>query len=93
MIKFTSPIECINTSIAILCLNFQLIKDCKTRGKTVIFSSHIMTEVDLLCDDLAIIHKGNLLYNSTMDAFREEIQGNTLTEAFIKLVRGEALAA
>ena len=29
----------------------QLIRDCKNEGKTVIFSSHIMSEVDLLCDD------------------------------------------
>ena len=36
----------------------QLIRDCKAQQKTVIFSSHIMGEVDLLCDRLAIIHKG-----------------------------------
>ncbi|MEM9933790.1 MAG: ATP-binding cassette domain-containing protein, partial [Bacteroidota bacterium] len=35
-----------------------LIRNAKTQGKTVIFSSHIMSEVDLLSDDLAIIHKG-----------------------------------
>lgn len=36
----------------------KLIRDCKNQGKTVIFSSHIMGEVDLLCDDITIIHKG-----------------------------------
>lgn len=64
----------------------QLIRNCKAKGKTVIFSSHIMTEVDLLCDDLAIIHKGQLKYNDTMEAFRQEMQDYTLTEAFIKVV-------
>ena len=38
----------------------KLILDCKVQGKTVIFSSHIMSEVDLLCDDLAIVHQGKL---------------------------------
>ena len=66
-----------------------LIRDCKTRGKTVIFSSHIMSEVDLLCDDLAIIHKGELKYASTMTEFRERMQAYTLTEAFIRIVNDE----
>jgi len=63
-----------------------LIKDCKTQGKTVIFSSHIMTEVDLLCDDLAIIDKGNLLFNDTMENFRSQMQTDTLTGDFIRIV-------
>lgn len=63
-----------------------LIKNCKTQGKTVIFSSHIMTEVDLLCDDLAIIAKGNLLFNGTMDEFRANQQSETLTGEFIRIV-------
>ncbi|MCL4151770.1 UNVERIFIED_CONTAM: hypothetical protein GTU68_007269 [Idotea baltica] len=65
----------------------QLIRNCKAQGKTVIFSSHIMSEVDLLCDDLAIIHKGKLKYNDTMNAFREEMKAYTLTEAFIRTVQ------
>ena len=68
----------------------KLIRDCKTRGKTVIFSSHIMSEVDLLCDDLAIIHKGKIHYEGTMDQFREEFKAFTLTEAFIRVVEQPA---
>ncbi len=63
-----------------------LIKDCKTAGKTVIFSSHIMSEVDLLCDDLAIINKGNLLYNDSMENFKSTMQTSSLTEEFIRIV-------
>ncbi|GAB4404011.1 MAG: ATP-binding cassette domain-containing protein [Bacteroidia bacterium] len=64
-----------------------LIRDCKARGKTVLFSSHIMSEVDLLCDDLAIIHEGVLKFNDTMDAFRAAHRDASLTEAFIRTVR------
>jgi sodium transport system ATP-binding protein len=63
-----------------------LIGKCKEENKTVIFSSHIMSEVDLLCDDLAIIHKGNLLYNDSMDNFRKDMQSKTLTQEFIRIV-------
>ena len=65
----------------------QMIRDCKENGKTVIFSSHIMSEVDMLCDDLAIINKGKLLYQSSMEAFRQQMQAPTLTDEFIRIVR------
>jgi len=63
-----------------------LIRESKENNKTVIFSSHIMSEVDLLCDDLAIIHEGQLLYNDTMEHFRQSMQSRSLTEEFIKTV-------
>ena len=64
----------------------KLIVDCKAQGKTVIFSSHIMSEVDLLCDDLAIVHKGNLLFNGTMKEFKGQMQADNLTAEFIRIV-------
>jgi sodium transport system ATP-binding protein len=64
----------------------RLINDCKNEGKTVIFSSHIMSEVDLLCDDLAIIHQGKLQFNDTMDNFRKNMQADNLTAEFIRIV-------
>lgn len=63
-----------------------LIRQAKELGKTVIFSSHIMTEVDLLCDDLAIIHKGRLRFNGKMEDFRDLMPNTSLTEAFIRVV-------
>ena len=65
----------------------QLISDCRTQGKTVIFSSHIMSEVDLLCDDMAIIHKGKILFSGTMDDFRNNMQADNLTAEFIRIVQ------
>jgi len=64
----------------------QLIRQCRTDGKTVIFSTHIMGEVSLLSDDLAIIHKGRLLYNNTYDAFIKEMKAKSLEDEFIRRV-------
>tara|TARA_B110000503_G_C7120640_1_gene402360 strand:- start:961 stop:1737 length:777 start_codon:yes stop_codon:yes gene_type:complete len=65
----------------------ELIKNCKNEGKTVIFSSHIMSEVDLLCDDLAIMHQGKMLYNGEMSTFKNEMKSANLTEEFIRIVK------
>lgn len=63
-----------------------LIRDCKNEGKTVIFSSHIMSEVDLLCDDLAIVHKGKIVSSGTMEDFRASMQTPNLTAEFIRII-------
>lgn len=64
----------------------ELIRNCREQGKTVIFSSHIMSEVDLLCDDLAIIHKGEMLFNGSMEGFKQEMKAENLTTEFIRIV-------
>ncbi len=68
----------------------KLIRDCKDEGKTVIFSSHIMSEVDLLCDDMAIIHKGKMLFDGTMDEFKGQMQAENLTAEFIRIVNASS---
>lgn len=70
----------------------RLIGDCRQEGKTVIFSSHIMSEVDLLCDDMTIIHKGKVLFNDTMQSFRENMQTPNLTAEFIRVVNNSNTA-
>jgi sodium transport system ATP-binding protein len=65
----------------------ELIRTCKAEGKTVIFSSHIMSEVDLLCDELAIINQGRIIYADTMEQFRQQSGNQSLTETFIQIVK------
>ncbi len=84
VIVFDEPTSGLDVISAANIIN--LVKDCKAQGKTVLFSSHIMSEVDLLCDDLAIIHKGKLLYQGTMDEYRSGMQSSNLTEEFIRIV-------
>lgn len=64
----------------------RLVRQCKADGKTVIFSTHRMDEVNLLADDLGILHKGHLLYAGTADEFAAEMQEETLEDEFIRLV-------
>ena len=67
-----------------------MIRRCRDAGKTVIFSTHIMGEVNLLSDDLAIIHKGKLCYNGTYEAFRQDSQSDSLEAEFIRYLEEAA---
>ncbi|MFQ5602825.1 MAG: ABC transporter ATP-binding protein [bacterium] len=67
----------------------QLIRDMRDQGKTVIFSTHIMGEVSLLSDDLAIIHKGTLRYNGRYADFVKQMQSKSLEDEFVRLTEEE----
>ncbi len=62
-----------------------LVKDCRTQGKCVIFSTHIMGEVSRLCDQLAIVHRGRVQFSGTLAELRSRA-GADLEEAFISVL-------
>ncbi len=67
----------------------KLIRDCKDEGKTVIFSTHIMGEVNMLSDDLAIMNKGKIVFEGTYHDFKSGMTSNTIEDEFVKIVGGE----
>lgn len=64
----------------------QFIRRCKEQGKTVLFSTHRMGEVSLLSDDLAIIHRGRLIYSGTYQEFTAQMQTQSVEDEFVRLV-------
>lgn len=67
----------------------QLIHQLRREGKTILFSSHIMEEVALLCQSIVIIHKGRLIYRGTLDQLYREEQSEDLNYIMMtRLVRG-----
>lgn len=67
----------------------RFVRDCRDRGKTVIYSTHIMTEVEKLCDRIGIIHKGRIVSEGTLSELLERHKGPDLEEAFVNAVGGE----
>jgi len=53
------------------------------KDKTVLFSTHIMQEVEALCDRVIIINKGKVVSDSSLEKLRET--GNSLEEIFRSL--------
>ena len=50
----------------------ETISELRAEGKTIIFSTHIMSEAERLCDQIAIIHGGHILACDTLAALREQ---------------------
>lgn len=67
----------------------QLVHQLKQKGKTIIFSSHIMEEVSMLCDSVAMMHKGELIYHGNIEDLYRSEGSRDLNYIFMsKLVRG-----
>lgn len=60
--------------------------ELKSRGRTIFFSSHELTEVETLCDRVLIIHKGRIIKESSLDELKKSTGARTLEEYYIKLV-------
>jgi sodium transport system ATP-binding protein len=64
----------------------QSIAALRGRGKTILFSTHILSEVEKLCDRVAIMHKGRILTSGSLDELRRRHGEDDLEELFFGLV-------
>jgi sodium transport system ATP-binding protein len=68
----------------------KFVRDCRTRGKTVIYSTHVMSEVEKLCDTVGIIHAGRLVAEGTLAELQARYGQADMEEIFVQAVGGEA---
>jgi sodium transport system ATP-binding protein len=67
----------------------RFVRECRTRGKTVIYSTHVMSEAEKLCDVIGVIHGGALLAEGTLAELRARTGETDLEECFVKIVAPE----
>jgi len=71
----------------------KFVRECRNRGKTVIYSTHVMSEVEKLCDTIGIIHGGKLVAEGTLADLQARFTERDMEEIFVKAVGGEAALA
>ena len=64
----------------------RVVRELRDEGKTILFSSHIMSEVEKLCDRIGIIHRGRLLALGTLDDLRDRTGKHYLEDIFVDFV-------
>ena len=82
VVLFDEPTTGLDVSAAKMVQDFIL--NCKKEKRAIIFSSHTMQEVEKLCDRVVIIHKGQVVEDSTIDGLKEKYKEG-LEEIFLKL--------
>jgi len=62
------------------------IREAKKEGKSILFSTHYMTEAEILCDRVAIIHNGKILACDTIPGLKEATSKEKLVDVFFHLI-------
>ena len=81
---FDEPTVGLDVMAARTIVNF--IRECRDSGKTVVFSTHVMSEVEKLCDHIGIIHNGRLLAEGTLPELRARFGIHDLEDLFVKVI-------
>ncbi|WP_338325675.1 ABC transporter ATP-binding protein [Enterococcus cecorum] len=67
----------------------ELIKKHVANGNTVIFSTHILAIAQEVCDELAILKKGEVIYSGTVEDLLASQPGKTLEEIYLSMTGEE----
>jgi sodium transport system ATP-binding protein len=68
----------------------QFVRRCRERGRTIVYSTHVMAEAEKLCDTIGIIHRGRLVAEGSLADLCSQHGQSDLEEVFVKAVAGES---
>jgi sodium transport system ATP-binding protein len=66
----------------------KVIRELRDDGKAILFSTHIMSEAEKLCDRIAIIHRGGILAQDSLAGLRAATGLHYLEDIFVHYVQG-----
>ena len=64
----------------------ETVAELRDQGKCIIFSTHIMREAERLCDRIAILHRGEVLAEGTLEELQNQHSEHDLEELFFQLI-------
>ncbi len=62
----------------------------RDRGTTIVFSSHILSDIEALCERVAIMHEARLVARGEVAALKETYRARTMDDLYLAVVRGRA---
>jgi ABC-2 type transport system ATP-binding protein len=91
LILLDEPLSGLDVNASIMIKD--LIAALASAGKTILYSSHVLDVVEKVCNRVLIIHKGNLIADSTPENLKASTRQSTLEEVFRKLTHAESVNA
>jgi sodium transport system ATP-binding protein len=63
-----------------------VIRDLRTEGRCILFTSHVMQEVAMLCDNIVVIAGGRVVAQGSPDELRQRTGHENLEDAFVSVI-------
>ena len=79
----TSGLDIISSQIIL-----DFIKEERTKGKCIIYSTHYMEEAENICDRVVLLNKGEVIAIGTPKEIEEKTNTTNIRDAFFKLIGG-----
>ena len=79
----TSGLDVISSKVII-----DFVKEAKSLGKTILYSTHYMEEAENICDKIVMINKGKVIIIGTPEEIRKKTKTTNLRDSFFALVGG-----
>lgn len=73
----------------------RVLQGYRDQGRTIFFSSHILADMEQICDRIAVLHDGKIVFTGTPSAFKKQYlaKGKTLEETFLSVLENLSAAA
>lgn len=85
LMLFDEPMNCLDVKTR---AHFrQYLMQLKQAGKTVVFSTHLLTDAELLCDRIAIIHDGRIRFHGTTQTCMDIFKADNLEQAYLNCIQ------
>ena len=84
---FDEPLSGLDLTAALVFRH--LVKELGCRGKTILYSSHVLEVVEKLCSRVVVLHGGRVIAHDSVQHLRERLSRDSLEDVFTDLVMQE----
>lgn len=71
---------------------WHILAELKSQGLTIFLTSHFMDEVEVLCDEICILKKGESVFYGTVEQAKIQSGCEKFEDAYLKFAEGEVIA-
>lgn len=84
LLIFDEPLSGLDVTAAVVFRH--LAQELARRGKTILYSSHVLDVVEKLCSKVLVLHRGRVVANDSVEHLRELMARDSLEQVFAELV-------
>ncbi len=63
----------------------ELLLEYKRKGKSIVFSTHVLQLAEIICDRIGVIHRGKIVAEGTVEELKKRLEEKSLEDVFLKI--------